>query len=319
MRTTSVAGLELSVVGLGTNNFGRNVDVDATARVVHAAIDAGVTFIDTADKYGSTLSEEYLGRALVGRRDQVVLATKFGLPVDDDPLHRGASRRWITQAVEHSLRRLRTDVIDLYQVHAPDVETPIEETLETLGDLRRAGKIRAAGCSNFDAAQLAEAADAAQADGRREPLALLQNEYSLLEREVERNGVLDACTRLGVGFTPYYPLASGLLTGKYRAGEPPPPDTRFAVVDRYQPMWTERNLRLAGRLADLAAAHGRAPVDLAVSWLLTRPAVVSVICGATRAEQVAVNAAAAAWDIPADVLKNVDELTAANRDTADHG
>lgn len=309
METSTVAGLEISRVGLGTNNFGRNVDAAGTARVVHAAIDAGVTFIDTADKYGGTLSEEFIGRALVGRRDDVVLATKFGMAVDDDPLHSGASRRWILEAVEHSLRRLQTDVIDLYQVHWPDPETPIEETLETLGELRQAGKIRAAGCSNFSAEQLVEAAAAVESHQGLAPLVAAQNEYSLLQRDVDENGLLAACAANGVGFTPYYPLASGLLTGKYQPGEPPPTGSRFAVVDRYQPMWTERNLNLAARLADFATERGHRPVDLAVSWLLARPSVVSVICGATKPEQVASNATAGNWELTDEEMRELDAMT----------
>lgn len=312
METRTVAGLEISRVGLGTNNFGRNVTAGDTARVIHAAIDAGVTFIDTADKYGGTLSEEFIGRALVGRRHQVVLATKFGMPVDDDPLHCGASRRWITQAVEHSLRRLQTDVIDLYQIHCPDPDTPIGETLETLAELRQAGKIRAAGCSNFSTEQLKEAVAAVESDDNLEPFVVAQNEYSLLQRDVDKNGLLEACVQCGIGFTPYYPLASGLLTGKYRPGEPPPAGSRFAVVDRYQPMWTERNRRLATRLTKFATAHGRTGVDLAISWLLSRPAVVSVICGATKPEQVATNASAGSWDLTLDELRDIDEMTLAD-------
>lgn len=309
METRTVAGLELSVVGLGTNNFGRNVDADGTARVVHAAIDAGITFIDTADKYGGTLSEEYIGRALRGRRNEVVLGTKFGMPVDDDPAHSGASRRWIREAIEHSLRRLQTDVVDLYQIHQPDAETPIDETLDALAELRQEGKIRAAGCSNFSAKQLQEAIDAVGANPALEPLVTAQSEYSLLQRDVESDGVLDTCANNGIGFTPYYPLASGLLTGKYRPGEPPPPGTRFATVDRYQPMWTERNLRLAASLNEFAVARGHTPVELAVSWLLTRPAVASVICGATKPEQVATNASSAGWQLTEDELREIDAMT----------
>jgi len=310
METRTVAGLELSVVGLGTNNFGRNVDADATASVVHAAIDHGITFIDTADKYGGTLSEEFIGRALRGRRDQVVLATKFGMPVDDDPTHSGASRRWIRDAIEHSLRRLQTDVVDLYQIHQPDPDTPIEETLAALAELRQEGKIRAAGCSNFSAKQLQEGIEAVQANSSLEPLVTAQSEYSLLQREVEQDGVLDACAQNGIGFTPYYPLASGLLTGKYQPGEPPPPGSRFATVDRYQPMWTERNLALAARLNEFATSRGHAPVELAVSWLLTRPAVTSVICGATKPEQVAANASSANWRLTDEELREVEDIAA---------
>lgn len=309
METRTLGALELSVVGLGTNNFGRNVDAAGTARVVDAAIDAGVTFIDTADRYADGRSEELLGQVLQGRRDEVVLATKFGLQFDDDPAHKGGGRAWVLEAVEGSLRRLRTDRIDLYQLHFPDPETPIEETLGALAELREQGKILEAGCSNMSAAQLEEAITAAEADDRLAPMLCVQNEYSLLNRTPDRDGVLELCARRGVGFVPYYPLASGLLTGKYTPGEPPPPGSRFATVDRYQPMWTERNLDLAARLAAFAEQRGRDVLELAISWLLSRPAVISVICGATRPEQVVANARAAGWTLDADDLAELDRLT----------
>lgn len=309
MRT--IGELQVSSVGLGTNNFGRNVDADATEEVVHAAIDAGMTFIDTADKYGGTRSEEYLGRALVGRRDEVVLATKFGLAVDDDPDHKGASRRWMREALEDSLRRLQTDRIDLYFLHWPDPDTPIEETLGALAELRREGKIREAGCSNMNPDQLAAAVSAAADDSDLQPFVCAQDEYSLLKREVEDNGLLDLADENGIGFTPYYPLAAGLLTGKYTTGEPPPPGTRFATVDRYEPMWTERNLRVADELASFARSRGHTPVELAVSWLLSRPAVASVICGATKPEQVEANAAAGDWVLTSEDVEEIDRISAA--------
>lgn len=309
MESRTIAGMDVSIIGLGTNNFGRNVDAAGTARVVHAAIDAGVSLVDTADKYGDTRSEEFIGRALEGRRDRVVLATKFGMPVDDDPAHRGAGRRWIREAVEHSLRRLRTDVIDLYQLHWPDETTPIEETLGALAELREEGKIRAGGCSNMSPEQLAEAIEAAEADPRLEPFASAQNEYSLLRRDLDRSGLLETCATHEIAFTPYYPLASGLLTGKYKPGQPPPPGSRFAVVDRYESQWTVRNVELASRLVDFAASRGHSVLELAISWLLCRPAVCSVICGATKPEQIVANAQAGGWALTDEELKELDGLT----------
>ena len=311
LETRTVGGLQVSAVGLGTNNFGRNVDAGTTQRVVRSAIDAGITFIDTADKYGGTRSEEYLGRALAGRRDEVVLATKFGLPVDDDPEHRGASRRWMRQAIEDSLRRLRTDRIDLYLLHWPDPDTPVEETLGALAELRQEGKIGVAGCSNMSTQQLREAVAAAADDPDLEPFVCAQDEYSLLKRDVEDNGLLDLCAENGIGFTPYYPLAAGLLTGKYTPGQPPPDGTRFATVDRYEPMWTDRNLRVAEQLASFARSRGHTPVELAVSWLLSQPAVASVICGATKPEQAEANAAAGGWKLTGEELAEIDQLAAA--------
>ena len=215
-----IGELEVSVAGLGCNNFGMRIDEDATRAVVDAAIDAGITFFDTADLYGGTKSEELLGRALGVRRDDVVVATKFGMlkPPDDLGLT-GGRPEWVAQACADSLRRLGTDRIDLYWLHAPDPDTPIGDTLEALDRLVRDGKVREIGCSNFSAAQLDEAAAAAKERGVR-PFVTLQNDYSLLQREPERE-VLGACTRLGMSFVPYFPLASGLLTGKYRRGEPP--------------------------------------------------------------------------------------------------
>lgn len=309
MRTRTFAGLEFSVVGLGTNNFGRNVDLDGTRRVLDASIDAGVTFIDTADKYGETRSEEFIGHALKGRRDKVLLATKFGMPVDDDPTHRGAGRAWMRQAVLESLRRLQTDHIDLYSLHMPDPETPFAETLGAMGELIDEGIVRAVGCSNLTAEQLRDAATASAEVPGRATFLVLQNEYSLLNRAVDHDGVLRTCTDLGISLTPYYPLASGLLTGKYTPGQPPPKGTRFATVDRYQPMWTERNLDLAAALAEFAAERGRSVLELAISWLLMRPAVGSVICGATRPEQVAANAAASDWVLSDEDLAALDRLT----------
>jgi aryl-alcohol dehydrogenase-like predicted oxidoreductase len=284
------SGLDVSVVGLGCNNFGRRVDLEATRGVVDAALEAGVTFLDTADIYGGAgASEELLGAVLDGRRDQVVLATKFGMDMRDGKGSRG-SRDYILQACEASLRRLKTETIDLYWYHQPDGVTPIAETLETLDWLVRAGKVRAIGASNFSAAQIEEA-DATARERGLTRFAAIQNEYSLLEREPEQD-VLPTCERLGLGFVPYFPLASGLLTGKYRRGEPAPPGTRLAARER---AGTGAQFDVVEGLERFADERGLTLVQVAIGGLLAQPAVCSVIAGATRPEQVHANAAAAEW------------------------
>jgi aryl-alcohol dehydrogenase-like predicted oxidoreductase len=305
METRPIGALEASVVGLGCNNFGGRLDAAATARVVHAALDAGINFLDTADIYGGTRSEEYLGRALAGRRDQAVLATKFGMAVDER--RRGARPDYVRPALEDSLRRLNTDRIDLYQLHQPDPEVPIADTLGALDGLVQAGKVREIGCSNFSAEQFRGAHAAARAGAAR--FVSVQNEYSLLQREPERE-VLAECERLGLAFIPYFPLASGLLTGKYRRGQPAPAGTRLAAGGRFAGLLSERNLALVEALTEFAGARGHVLLELAISWLLSRPAVASVIAGVTSPEQVAMNASAAGWRLtPAD-LAEVDAVLA---------
>jgi aryl-alcohol dehydrogenase-like predicted oxidoreductase len=302
MEHRSIGSLRVSVVGLGCNNFGMRIDEPASARVVDAALDAGITFFDTADIYGATTSEEFLGRALGRRRQQAVVATKFGMAIDDT--RRGARPDYIRRAVEDSLKRLGTDYIDLYQLHQPDPKVPIADTLGALNELVQAGKVREIGCSNFSAEQLDEAARATKPDAAR--LVSVQNEYSLLHREPERS-VLPACQRLGLAFLPYFPLASGLLTGKYEPGKGPPEDSRLSLS------WTsrfisDRNVRIAEALKAFAAARRRTLLELAVSWLASRPQVVSVIAGATSPEQVRANAAAVNWSLTAQDLAEIDRL-----------
>jgi aryl-alcohol dehydrogenase-like predicted oxidoreductase len=296
------SGLQTSVVGLGCNNFGRRVDVKATRAVVDEAIDQGVTFFDTADIYGKGDSEEYLGEVLQGRRDQVVLATKFGMDMGDGKGPRG-SRDYILGAVEASLERLRTDVIDFYWYHRPDGETPIAETLGALEELIRAGKVRAIGASNFDAAQLEEA-DATARENGLTPFTALQNEYSLLVRDAERD-VLPACERLGVGFVPFFPLASGLLTGKYRPGESGPAGARLSGRDEIA---TEAQFELIAALERYADERDITLTDVAIGALLAQPAVASVIAGATKPEQVRANASAARWQPSEDDLSALRDL-----------
>jgi aryl-alcohol dehydrogenase-like predicted oxidoreductase len=305
-RSLGPSGIHTSVIGLGANNFGRRVDLAQTRAVIDAALEEGVTFIDTADSYGRGLSEEYLGEVLEDRRDQVVLATKFGMDMGDGKGPRG-SRDYILQAVEASLRRLRTDVIDVYWYHRPDGVTPIAETLEALDELVRAGSVRAVGASNFDAAQIDEADTIARERGLT-PFTAIQNEYSLLSREAEGDA-LPVCERLGLGFVPFFPLASGLLTGKYRAGEAGPEGARLSGRDRIA---TDAQFAIIAALQGYADAHGVSLLDVAIGALLANETVSSVIAGATRPDQVQANAAAARWRPDAQDLAQLRVLLAAN-------
>jgi aryl-alcohol dehydrogenase-like predicted oxidoreductase len=304
MEKRRIGSLEVSVVGLGCNNFGRRLDAAGTAAVVGAALDAGINFLDTADIYGGDgLSEEYLGRALGGRRREVVVATKFGMKMDEQ--RNGAHPDYVRRAAEDSLRRLGTDYIDLYQLHTPDPSVPIADTLGALDELVRTGKVREIGCSNFSAAQLREAEAAAKGGAR---FVSVQNEYSLLHREAEAE-VLAECARLGIAFIPYFPLASGLLTGKYRKGDPVPGGTRLSE-ERFADQLSEDNLERVERLAYFAEMRGHTLLELAFSWLLARRAVASVIAGATSAAQVDANAAAAGWLLTRADLAEIDDLLA---------
>ncbi len=299
-----IGSLEVSVVGLGCNNFGRRLDPAQTAAVVHAALDAGINFFDTADMYSDGESESYLGAALGSRRDDVVVATKFGAPYAGHD--GGASAAYIRTAVEESLTRLGTDRVDLYQLHFPDDKTPIAETLGALGDLVAEGKLRELGCSNFSVDQLDEAVAATPAG--KPGFVSVQNQYNILHREPE-DGVLDWCDRTGTAFLPFFPLASGLLSGKYRPGEPPPEGTRItAMGERAASQLSEERLAAVAALDELARGEGHSVLDLAFGWLLSRPTVASVIAGAMSPEQVAANVAAGAWRPGADVLAGVDTI-----------
>lgn len=308
METRAIGSLSVSVVGLGCNNFGRRIDADATQRVVDAALEHGVTLFDTADVYGGEgRSEQLLGRALGRRRDEVVLATKFGMPLDED--RRGAHPDYVRRACEDSLRRLGTDHIDLYQLHAPDPEVPIAETLGALDELVRVGKIREIGNSNFDGEQIDEAAGAAREAGTA-GFVVAQNRWSALSRRIEED-VVPAAERQGLRILPYFPLASGLLTGKYRPGQDPDPSWRIAGMpeDRRQQLLDEQRLARVAALEEVAAARGHTLLELAVGWLASQPVVASVIAGATRPEQVAANVAAADWRLDDDALAAVDAVT----------
>jgi aryl-alcohol dehydrogenase-like predicted oxidoreductase len=290
MRTRSLGdgGPEVSVVGLGTNNFGRRCDYEQSLAVIDAALDAGATLIDTADIYGQGTSEEYIGRALEGRRDRVVIATKFGSEMDERPEERRGNPDYIQWAVEGSLRRLRIDVIDVYQMHEPDPLTPIEETLGALNDLVHEGKVRWIGSSNFSADQMEAAEEVARGAGFHRFVSA-QNEYSLVEREVE-DDVLPTCEKLGIGFLPYFPLARGLLTGKYRRGEEA---TEGRLAGRAIP---EDRWDRVEALERYAEERGASLLEVAVGGLLAMPAVTSVIAGATQPEQVRANVDAGAWE-----------------------
>jgi aryl-alcohol dehydrogenase-like predicted oxidoreductase len=300
------SGLQTSVVGLGCNNFGRRVDLEGTRAVVDAAISEGVTFLDTADIYGGGESETFLGEVLQGRRGEVVLATKFGMDMGDGKGPRG-SRDYVHQAVQASLRRLRTDVIDFLWYHQPDGETPVSETLGALQELIDAGKVRAIGASNFDAGQIEEA-DAEARDNGLTPFTAIQNEYSLLVREPERD-VLPLCERLGIGFVPYFPLASGLLTGKYRHGQPGPEGARLSGRDQIA---SGEQFALVDALQAYADERDVALTDVAVGALLAQSAVSSVIAGATKPEQVRSNARAGRWTPSADDLTALREVLSAH-------
>jgi aryl-alcohol dehydrogenase-like predicted oxidoreductase len=302
-RPLGESGLNASIVGLGCNNFGRRVNLDGTRAVVDAAIEHGITFFDTADIYGGAgRSEELLGEVLEGRRDQVVLATKFGMDMGDGPGPRG-SREYIQHAVEGSLRRLRTDVIDYYWYHEPDGETPVSETLETLDGLVRAGKVRAIGASNFTAQLIEEAARVAAERGLT-PFTAIQNEYSLFVRDAERD-VLPMCERLGLGFVPYFPLASGLLTGKYQRGQAGPAGARLSGREQVA---TEEQFEILEALDEYARERDVSMSTVAIGALLARPAVASVIAGATKPEQVAANARAAEWTPSGEDVAQLDAL-----------
>lgn len=302
------SGLLVSEVGLGCNNFGGRVDAAGTRATVDAALDQGINFFDTADVYGEKQSETLLGKALGDRRGDVVIATKFGSPTGEGGLNRGGSRRYVRRAVEASLARLGTDYIDLYQIHLPDAATPIAETLSVLDDLVREGKVRYIGHSNFSGWQIADAHWTAHDLGCT-AFVSAQNNYSLIERAVTHE-VLPASERFGLGVLPYFPLASGLLTGKYQRDEPAPPGTRLALVERLaKRALTERNYDLVERLEEFARKRDKSLLALAFSWLLSQPVITSVIAGATSSEQVVANVAAAQrWRLDPGEMADVAEI-----------
>lgn len=297
------SGLEVSEIGLGTNNFGPRLDFESSDRVISQCIDSGINFIDTSNSYGATVSEEYIGRSLTGRRDSVVLATKVSSRMSEGPNQAGNSRIHIMDQIEGSLSRLQTDYIDLYQIHWWDDDTPIEETLRVLDDLVRDGKIRYFGCSNFSSWQVCEAVWTSRSVGINSFVSV-QPHYSMMERSIESE-LLPFCQKYDVGVLPYYPLANGFLTGKYRRGEDIPEGTRLRVNDRG--MFTEENFDLIEKLDSFSSKRGKTVLDLAFAWLLARGEISSVIAGATSAEQVVSNAATAEFSL---TNEEYDEVTA---------
>lgn len=309
-RNLGRSGLRVSLAGLGCNNFGMRIDAEQTKAVVYRALDEGITFFDTADIYGGRgASEEMLGKALGNRRNEIVLASKFGMVMGEGPYGSGASRRYIMAACEDSLRRLGTDYIDLYQVHTPDPLTPEHETLEALDTLVRAGKVRYVGCSNYAGWQLADSIWISRHHNLTGYVSA-QNRYNLLDRAIETE-LIPACRHFGVGILPYFPLASGFLTGKYQRGAQPPKDTRFGALKRLaDQVLNDKNWATLERLQEFASKREHRLIELAVGWLAAHAEVSSVICGATRPDQVTDNVKAIGWKLSPDEMAEVDKMTA---------
>ena len=308
-RNLGNSGLKVSVVGLGCNNFGMRIDTEQTRVVVSKALDEGINLFDTADIYGNRGgSETMLGKALGPRRHEVIVASKFGMAMGDGPFMKGGSRRYIMSACEASLKRLNTDYIDLYQIHFPDPETPQEETLSALNDLVRAGKVRYIGHSNFSGVQTADTAWIAKTKGYA-PYISAQNQYNLLDRRIEKD-LTPACAQFGVGILPYFPLASGFLTGKYKRGEEPTKDTRLGAMGQMaKSALTDSNFATLDKLNEFARSRGHSVLELAIGWLASMPQVSSVISGATKPEQVSANVKGGDWKLSAEELAEVDKIT----------
>jgi aryl-alcohol dehydrogenase-like predicted oxidoreductase len=305
-RQLGKSGLKVSAIGLGGNTFGNGADEAQTARIIHRALDLGINFIDTADTYSRGVSEQFVGKAVAGRRQQALIATKVYGRMGEGPNDTGLSRKHILEGVEASLKRLDTDYIDLYQVHNVDASTPIYETLSTLDGLVRQGKVRYIGCSNFLAWQLCEAL---WASDRKDltPFVSVQPRYNVIDRSIERE-LVPFCRQYGIGIVPYSPLAGGILTGKYRLGEAPPADTRAGRNPRLQQQLNEAMLGKVGALAKWARDQGHDVGHLALAWLLSRPEVSTIIAGATKPEQVEDNARAAEWRLSGGDLEEIDRL-----------
>ena len=308
-RSLGSSGLKVSLVGIGCNNFGRRCDQQQTAKIVHCALDQGINFFDTADMYAGGLSEQYLGQAIRDRpRQDVIIASKFGNSMGKGGLKRGASRRYIMNAVDDSLRRLGTDYIDLYQQHIPDTETSIEETLRALDDLVSIGKVRYIGHSNFSGWQVSDAHWTAKYNGLNR-FVTAQNLYNLLDRRIEQE-VIPACEKYGVGMLPFFPLASGMLTGKYKRGTAPGEGTRLAAMgDRAAAAMSDAIFDKVEALTQFAEQSGYSLLQLAMSWLASKAVISSVIAGATSEQQVIANAQGVAWKLSDDDMNHIDELT----------
>lgn len=306
METRKLGELTVSAVGLGCNNFGQRIDEAATAKVVQAALDAGITLFDTADIYGGTRSEQFLGKALAGHRDEAVIATKFGAPLGEGKA--GAKPEYVRAACDESLRRLGIDCIDLYQLHMPDQTTPIADTLGALSELVDAGKVRQIGCSNFTS-EMIEAAEGSASEKGTARFVSVQNQLNLLNRRGEED-LVDACTKFGLGILPYFPLASGMLTGKYKRGEEAPEGTRLAGMpeERKQRVLNDETFDIVERLEAYAESRGHTMIELAMSWLAGMPAMASVIAGATKPDQVLANAESANWKMTDDERSEISEI-----------
>ena len=308
-RNLGSTGLQVSVIGLGTNNFGRKLDEKKSIAVVENALDAGINFIDTANVYGGGLSEEYIGSALRGKRENVVITTKFGFKIADGVNMSGASRAHLTRELENSLKRLNTDYIDLYLIHFPDSKTPIEETLFALDDAVRQGKVRYIGCSNFSSWEICEAVWNTKVHNLN-PISCLQSQYNMIERDFEKDTAA-FCKEYDMGIVPYFPLASGFLTGKYIKGKPAPEGTRFAAApDWAKRYFTEENFRKLASLQEFASGTDHTMTELAMAWLLYNPLVASVIAGATNKTQIIDNAKGGEWDLTTEEKEEVDKLLA---------
>lgn len=300
------SGLDISTVGIGTNNFGRRMDLNATQKVIHKAIDLGINFFDTSNTYGNQLSEEYIGKTITKDiRRNIIIATKFGMDMGGIPNNIGASRKHILEQVDDSLKRLNTDYIDLYQIHVPDPHTPILETLTTLNDLVRSGKVRYIGCSNFAGWQIAQAMETSRKESL-EAFVSNQPEYSMLNRSIETE-ILPACENYKLGILPFFPLANGFLTGKYKRNQPPPSGTRLSEsAESANAYFTSKNFDIIEKLEQLANDANHTVTELAISWLLSNNNVSSVISGATKTSQLEINAKAADWDLETDVLDEIE-------------
>jgi aryl-alcohol dehydrogenase-like predicted oxidoreductase len=305
-RRLGTSGLKVSAIGLGTNQFGGKVELETTKNIIAAALDSGVNLIDTADVYQGGCSEEFIGQALKGQRARALVATKVRWKTGEGPNDVGVSRQHIMEGVNASLRRLQSDYIDLYQIHKWDAETPIEETMRTLEDLVRAGKVRYIGASNFSAWQLTWANALAEMVGWT-TFVSIQPHYHIFERGIEKE-LMPACEYFGIGILPYFPLAGGFLTGKYQADQPAPPGSRGETSEYVQRYMTAENFALLEKLASFAQARGRTLTELAHAWLLARPMISSVISGATRPEHVQANVAAADWELTSEDLQEIDGI-----------
>lgn len=300
------SGLKVSAIGLGTNQFGRKVDLGTTREIIDAALDAGINFIDTADTYCGGLSEQFIGEALAGKRHQALIATKVRHPIGDGPNQGGATRYHILEGVDASLRRLQTDYIDLYQIHSWDPEPPIEETMRALEDLLRWGKVRYIGASNYSAWQLVRANDLADWRGWTQFVSV-QPYYHMLERGIEKE-LIPACQYFNIGILPYFPLAGGFLTGKYKPGQPPPPGSRGETSQYVQRLMTTQNFDRLEALSGYAQERGHSMGELAHAWLLAQPQIASVISGATRVEHVQTNAVSSEWELSQVEVAEINEI-----------